>query len=240
MSDRRLVWATLAELLSQVERSSTSTTGANGKNGAQLEKLEQEIRKLGKTQYKANMLTESQADRLQAALQSLQKQQSREEQAIEALIETEVAEASQAWLSALLPTLDGLDAAIANGQQYLAQRDKVAQSGKLKPEQVYLVSPADRAKLANWLEGLRMVRERLLSMLAAEGVTPIPTVGHPFDPYQHVAVEKITADDGAPGIIAAEERRGYRTPAGVLRYAEVVVYGQKTKSLEQEKNKQTV
>ena len=225
MSDRRLVWATLADLLSQVEqKSSAPTTGANGKNGAQLEKLEQEIRKLGKTQYKANMLTESQADRLQSALQSLREQRSREEQALEALIETEVAEAKQAWLSALLPTLDGLDAAIANGKQYLAQRDKVAQSGRLKPEQTYLVSPADRAKLANWLDGLRMVRERLLSMLEAEGVTPIPTVGHKFDPYQHVAVEKITADDGAPGVIAAEERRGYRTPAGVLRYAEVVVY----------------
>lgn len=238
MSDRRLVWATLADLLSQVEKSSTSTTGANGKNGAQLEKLEQEIRKLGKTQYKANMLTESQADRLQSALQSLQEQRSREEQALEALIETEVAEAKQVWLSALLPTLDGLDAAIANGQQYLAQRDKVAQSGRLKPEQAYLVSPADRAKLANWLDGLRMVRERLLSMLAAEGVTPIPTVGHKFDPYQHVAVEKITADDGAPGVIAAEERRGYRTPAGVLRYAEVIVYGEKTRNLEARKEKQ--
>ncbi|NBD35113.1 MAG: nucleotide exchange factor GrpE [Chloroflexi bacterium] len=238
MSDRRLVWATLADLLSQVEqKGSAPTAGANGKNGAQLEKLEQEIRKLGKTQYKANMLTESQADRLQSALQSLQEQQSREDRAIEALIEKEVAAAKQEWLSALLPTLDGLDAAIANGQQYLAQRDKVAQSGKLKAEQTYLVSPADRAKLANWLDGLRMVRERLLSMLASEGVTPIPTVGHKFDPYQHVAVEKITADDGPPGVIAAEERRGYRTPGGVLRYAEVVVYGKKTESSKQEKEK---
>ena len=65
-------------------------------------------------------------------------------------------------------------------------------------------------------------------------------MGHKFDPYQHVAVERITAGDGAPGIIAAEERRGYRTPDGVLRYAEVVVYGEKTETSKQEKKKQTV
>jgi molecular chaperone GrpE len=78
--------------------------------------------------------------------------------------------------------------------------------------------------LAGWLDGLRLVRERLLAILEAGGVTPIPTVGQPFDPYLHVAVGTSGAGDGPPGTIVSEERRGYRCPAGVLRYAEVIVY----------------
>ncbi len=223
-----MVWATLSDLMSQIQEQVSDMRGSdNGKDGAKLNDLEQEIRKLGKTQYKANMLTESQAERLQSALQQLQEQQARETKAIETLVAAQVTAARQEWLKALLPTLDGLDAAIANGKQYLAQRDAAAKSERLRPELAYLVSPADRAKLANWLDGLRLVRERLLAMLEAEGVTPIPTLGQPFDPYQHIAIEKVISDTGAPGFIAAEERRGYRTPEGVLRYAEVVVYGEK-------------
>jgi len=60
--------------------------------------------------------------------------------------------------------------------------------------------------------------------LETGGVTPIQTVGHPFDPHQHVAVSTTSQGNGVPGTIVAEERRGYRSPAGVLRYAEVVVY----------------
>jgi molecular chaperone GrpE len=87
-----------------------------------------------------------------------------------------------------------------------------------------LVSPADRDMLAGWLDGLRLVRERLLAILEAGDVTPIPTVGHPFDPYLHVAVGTTHEGDHPPGTIVEEERRGYRTPNGVLRYADVIVY----------------
>ena len=92
------------------------------------------------------------------------------------------------------------------------------------PAQALLVSPADRAKLAGWLDGLRLVRERMLAILETGGVTPIPTVGQPIDPYLHVAVGTAAGGSGPPGPIVSEERRGYRSPAGVLRYAEVIVY----------------
>jgi molecular chaperone GrpE len=82
----------------------------------------------------------------------------------------------------------------------------------------------DRAMLSGWLDGLRLVRERMLAVLEAGGVTPIPTVGHPFDPYLHVAVGTSSEGDGKPGLIVAEERRGYRSSSGVLRYADVIVY----------------
>jgi molecular chaperone GrpE len=90
--------------------------------------------------------------------------------------------------------------------------------------------------LAGWLDGLRLVRERLLAVLQAGGVTPIPAVGHPFDPYLHIAVGTTSQGDGVPGTIVAEERRGYRSPEGVLRYADVIVYRpQESKQPEEER-----
>jgi len=130
-------------------------------------------------------------------------------------------------LEAIIPALDGLENAIASGQRYLEKRDQASRSGRLSPAQAALVSPMDRAMLAGWLDGLRLVRERLLAVLEAGGVTPIPTVGHPFDPYLHVAVGTTSEGDGAPGMVVAEERRGYRSPDRILRYADVIVYRQK-------------
>ena len=136
--------------------------------------------------------------------------------------------ARQDLLVALLPVLDGLESAMASGQRYLQTRDLAAKKGDLSPDQAILVSPADRAMLAVWLDGLRLVHERLIEILRASGVTTIPAVGHPFDPHLHVAVG---VTDKAPlgvvpGIIVAEERRGYQSPDRVLRFADVIVYRQ--------------
>ncbi len=85
-----------------------------------------------------------------------------------------------------------------------------------------MVSPDEH--WAAWLHGVEFVRERLLEVLAAEGVQPIETEGQPFDPDRHHAVEVIAADATlAAGVIAQETRRGYVCGDTVLRYAEVVV-----------------
>jgi molecular chaperone GrpE len=186
--------------------------------------LEQEIRKLGKTQYKANMLAERQAQRVEQTLESLTEQQDQREVLVEQVVAERVAAARDTWLASILPTLDGLDHAIESGRRYLARRDQAAKHPNLSEAQRALVSPADRNMLASWLEGLRLVRERLLALLKSQGVTPIPTVGQPFDPYQHVAVATTAEGADRPGTIVAEERRGYRTEDRVLRYADVVVY----------------
>lgn len=219
MSERRKVWSTLSELLQRLEQNMDASPAAPGTNG-----LEKEVRKLGKTQYRANALAEEQAKRMEQALADLEAAQQTQEELVETLVETRLQEAEQAWLASLIPALDGLDHAIASGQQYLTRRDQAAQSPRLTEQQATLVSPADRAKLASWLDGLRLVRERLLSVLEAGGVIPIPTVGHRFDPHLHVAIETTTQGATEPGTIVTEERRGYRTEAGVLRYADVVVY----------------
>jgi len=235
MSDRRRVWATLADLLTRLESDIAAHQRGSGlpaqvEPPAGLDALEKEVRKLGKAQFKANMLAEEQAARAEKALAELDAQRAHQAELVEQLAEEKVRAARQEWLESMLPALDGLDNAIASGKRYLAVRDKATASPNLTPEQASLLSPADRAKLSSWLDGLRLVRERLLAVLETGGVIPIPTVGHPFDPYQHVAVATTAESNGVSGppptsgTILAEDRRGYRTADRVLRYADVVVF----------------
>jgi molecular chaperone GrpE len=203
--------------------SGLEATTTSGADGAALERLEEDLRRLGKAQFKANVLAESQSARWDEALSALGDDELEREQLVEALITERVADARRELLETILPAVDGIDKAIAGGRRYLRVRDRAAEKPDVTREQAILVSPADRAMLAGWLDGLRLVRERLLAILEAGDVTPIPTVGCRFDPYLHVAVGTTSEDDVAPGTVAKEERRGYRTPDGVLRYAEVIV-----------------
>jgi molecular chaperone GrpE len=232
--DRRQVWQTLTGLILRLEND-IERLGLGGENGryppatpsaaADLESLEKEIRKLGKAQFKANTLTESQQAQTKQLVAALEKSQAAEKEAQEAQLAQQAAAAKQEVLLAFLPALDSVEHALASGRRYLDLRDKAAEQPNQTPAQARLVSPADRAMLAGWLAGLQLTRERLLAVLEAGGVTPIPTVGHPFDPYLHRAVGVTTAVGSAtPNTIVAEERAGYQSPAGVLRYADVIVY----------------
>jgi molecular chaperone GrpE len=222
MSDRRQVWDTLARLLHRVEASTPPPPASDSAS------LEQEIRKMGKTQHKANLLAEEQAAQVKQALAQAQASQEQTARLLETLADERAAAAQKDTLEAILPALDGLEHAIASGQRYLQTRDRAAHLPNLTPQQAALVSPADRAMLAGWLDGLNLVRQRLLAILETGGVTPIPSVGQTFDPYLHVAVgtsAQLPAGLSAtPNLIVSEERRGYRSPAGVIRFAEVIVY----------------
>jgi molecular chaperone GrpE (heat shock protein) len=230
MSDRRKVWATLSDLLSRLERdidnaqqNATTPSLPSEYTSDGLTALENEVRKLGKTQFKANVVAEKQAANLEKALTDLQAQQAQQAELLEKLVSERIAAERQNWFKTILPVLDGLDQAINSGQKYLVLRDKAAQIPNPTAQQALLVSPADRAKLASWLEGLRLLRDRLLKILDAGEVTPIATVGEPFDPHVHIAVATAQDENVASGTIITEERRGYRTVQGVLRYAEVIV-----------------
>ncbi len=226
MSARRNVWATLARLLKRLENDVDTLHGSSAEDG--LTNLEKEVRKLGKTQFKANVLAEDQSDRLEKALTAAQSSQEENNHLLEMLADERAAASQKNLLEAVLPALDGLDNAITSGQRYLKKRDLAAHKPDMSPAQTILVSPADRAMLAGWLGGLRVVRERLLAILEVGDVSPTSTVGLPFDPYLHIVVgttsEAPAGMEPIPGIIVAEDRCGYQSPAGVLRYAEVIVY----------------
>lgn len=220
MSQHRQVWETLATLLQRVERTSSSPA----LTATDLDGLKEEVRKLGKTQFKANTIAENQATRFEEAIALLKETQTQKEQLLEKAQQNQQLLALQTLLQTLLPAVDGLENAIDSGQKYLILRDRAAANPMLSPEQRQLLSPADRAALASWLDGLRLVHERLLLVLAAGDVNLVPTVGQLFDPFLHRAVGVTNEGYGPAGTIVGQERAGYQSPAGVLRYADVIVY----------------
>ena len=214
--------------------------------------LEKQIVRLGREQFKLGSLLEAQQGHLQAILQQLAQDDSAQRRADRAEARLELI---QQWL----PALDGLDQALATGEQFLdrlpasTRPAASAASTAIVPSGAYPASrwvslvawpvvlaglalrrpaptpPADelrawREAFAAWLRGLELVRARWRATLAAEGVRSIDTVGQPFDPHRHVAVDTAPAGpDVVPGHIVAEVRAGYAASDRVLRYAEVIV-----------------
>ena len=74
-----------------------------------------------------------------------------------------------------------------------------------------------------WADGFRMVHERLLRILEKWDVVPVESVGQPFAPHLHHALDVTYTNEVAENIVVAEQRRGYLYGEDVLRYAEVVV-----------------
>jgi len=228
MSHKRQVWKTFSELAQQLLAAAETPPPGLGEVGPTTpNETAQEVKRLGKAQFKANALQEAALAQLRQAVDQLS---SREQEARRQA----QADATHNLLTALLPILDGIEAAVDSGERLLAHPEPnpaddrwiarhLGGGEKDNENAACLVLQTDRALMAAWLDGLRLVRERVLALLAEAGVEPIPTVGQPFDPYLHQAIG--TAKDGAhaPGIIVAEQRRGYTGPAGVLRFAEVIV-----------------
>ena len=91
----------------------------------------------------------------------------------------------------LLPVLDDLERALANVP--------VEQNGN------------------KWIEGVQLVERKFRAILERQGITPIESVGQPFDPALHEAV------GGSGTHVAQEYQRGYRLHGRTLRPAMVVV-----------------
>ncbi len=72
-------------------------------------------------------------------------------------------------------------------------------------------------------QGMRMLQWQLNELLKAEGVTAAPSVGEPFDPYVHEAVESVTSKDHPEGVVIEEVRKGYKLGDETLRPARVKV-----------------
>jgi len=96
--------------------------------------------------------------------------------------------ALEGLMRALLPMLDGLEAALG------AQGD-----------------------LASIQDGIRLVLESTRRMLADRGLEAIPSVGQIFDPRVHEAAGMAIDPSVAPGTIIREDRPGYRLHDRILR-----------------------
>jgi molecular chaperone GrpE len=72
-------------------------------------------------------------------------------------------------------------------------------------------------------QGMRMLQWQLDELLKAEGVTAASSVGEPFDPYVHEAVESVASKDHPEGVVIEEVRKGYKLGDETLRPARVKV-----------------
>src|SRR5689334_22724226 len=73
------------------------------------------------------------------------------------------------------------------------------------------------------VEGVEMVLRSLLDFLRSNNVTPRDSIGQPFDPQFHEAVDHIESTDHPPNTVISEFHRGYQVGDRVLRPARVAV-----------------
>jgi len=74
-----------------------------------------------------------------------------------------------------------------------------------------------------WLDGILLIKRKLELVLDSQGVRPIETAGHCFDPVYHEAVTYEEAEGYEEDQIIAELQRGYMLGERVLRPAMVRV-----------------
>jgi molecular chaperone GrpE len=110
-------------------------------------------------------------------------------------IET-IRHANQQLLERLLPALDDLHLALAHAPEGVDE---------------------------GWRKGLELALQKVQEVLEAHGVTPIETVGAPFDPSLHEAVGSEESDQYPDDTVIRELRRGYRLHDRVVRPALVKV-----------------
>ena len=100
-------------------------------------------------------------------------------------------------LRALLPVFDNLERAIQSAQR-----------------------SSDVKAVA---DGLALVQRQFTESLGREGIARIPTVGQPFDPGFHEAIQQVETSDHEPGTVLAEVQPGYVQGDRLVRAAMVVV-----------------
>jgi molecular chaperone GrpE len=73
------------------------------------------------------------------------------------------------------------------------------------------------------VEGVEMVLGSMLDFLRTNGVTQLSSVGQPFDPQRHEAVDQIESSQHPPNTVVNEFHRGYQIGDRLLRPARVAV-----------------
>lgn len=73
------------------------------------------------------------------------------------------------------------------------------------------------------VEGVQMVLASMLDLLKSHGVTPMKSVGEPFDPNKHEAADHVPHSAHPANTVVSEHHRGYHINDKVLRPARVVV-----------------
>ena len=125
--------------------------------------------------------------------------------------ETLVQSASEDVIRDLLPILDGVERALAHGEEGDTESD-------------------------GFQEGVKMIMEQFPRVLHNRNLEKIETVGEPFDPNVHEALMQMPSETHDEGIVADVVENGYRLGEKVLRPAKVIVSQGKPEESNSDKN----
>jgi molecular chaperone GrpE len=74
-----------------------------------------------------------------------------------------------------------------------------------------------------FLEGMEMIYNQLIDVLAKNGIDEIPALGEEFDPNLHHAVQQIASEEYESGKVASVLQKGYKLGEKIIRPAMVIV-----------------
>lgn len=80
-----------------------------------------------------------------------------------------------------------------------------------------VLNEAKKTKNSILIEGMEMIRKKLWKVISCEGLCPIESIGKPFDPNVHEAIQKIETCDYPEGMIVEEIKKGYLLNGKVFR-----------------------
>lgn len=144
---------------------------------------------------------EKQVQEIQARFEQLRAQLQREtdetRQRLNRAADDRATNEKAKFISALLPVMDNLNRAID--------------------------AATENATRESIVEGLRSISTNFQNALSNLGVEPIESVGVPFDPELHEAVDTGDADANMDGKVIGEYSRGFRLGERLLRPARVKV-----------------
>lgn len=86
-----------------------------------------------------------------------------------------------------------------------------------------IVEEAKKRGKSNVLGSLEMIKKKIWNILNNEGLSPIDSIGHPFNPNLHEAVIEIETPDYPPGTVLEEVRKGYLFRGKLLKPSVVKV-----------------
>ena len=78
-------------------------------------------------------------------------------------------------------------------------------------------------EVKHWATGFEMIATQFKQVLANHGVEEFASVGLPFDPHHHEAVEVVETTESAPGTVIEQFISGYRRGERTIRVSRVKV-----------------
>lgn len=78
-------------------------------------------------------------------------------------------------------------------------------------------------EIKRWAFGFEMILSQFKQVLVNHGITEFESLGKPFDPHYHEALEVVETNEFEPGIIIHEFSKGYKAGDRLVRVARVKV-----------------